>query len=546
MVVKDSVDRGWAWVVLAACFARAFMVIGMNKAFGMFFVEYIEDFQSNSAMVSSIISTQQAMFSISSFLILTVGDRFFTSRPIILFGSVLMGIGFFLSAFAPNVEFLFLSQGILFGMGQAAASGPSVVLLNSYFDKKRGLANSLSNSGGSLGGLILPLIIQALLEEYALQGAQMIVSAMLLNIVVAGALMRPLRTTIPHKNITIDVDANEPKQTETKHIETTNKLNNNEVSMSADDIRMAVYKPEIISSGKHKQFLKLVPENSTQRKRTFSENLHEHRFTPTFKDTEHPHTADVSKIDNLSNIYGSLADVTSSVQSVFLAKRLDSAVEPTSTEKENESCLSTYCLGVINFRILKNHHLKFIYLVGFLAIYGCRLQISYLPPYAKDCGISRRNISYLVTIIGACDFAGRFAVAWIADSKRIQRNHIIASSLIIMGITSVCISFVTTFTTFSIYSVIYGLFGGLYNSFLPLLLVECVGAKNLSTSLAFVIQVHGISISSMAPVLGTIRDLTGSYHWSFYIMGAGMLMASVLLICVEPFVKKLELRRQEK
>ena len=51
---------------------------------------------------------------------------------------------------------------------------------------------------------------------------------------------------------------------------------------------------------------------------------------------------------------------------------------------------------------------------------------------------------------------------------------------------------------------IYGLFGGLYNSLLPLLLVECVGAKNLSTALAFVIQVHGISISSMAPVLGEL------------------------------------------
>jgi hypothetical protein len=59
----------------------------------------------------------------------------------------------------------------------------------------------------------------------------------------------------------------------------------------------------------------------------------------------------------------------------------------------------------VNFKLLKNHHLKFIYLIGCFAVYGCRLQIAYIPPYARDCGISRRDISYLVTIIRACDFA---------------------------------------------------------------------------------------------------------------------------------------------
>ena len=41
------------------------MVIGMNKAFGMFFVEYIETFDSSSSMISTVISVQQVMFSLS-------------------------------------------------------------------------------------------------------------------------------------------------------------------------------------------------------------------------------------------------------------------------------------------------------------------------------------------------------------------------------------------------------------------------------------------------------------------------------------------------
>jgi hypothetical protein len=46
------------------------------------------------------------------------------------------------------------------------------------------------------------------------------------------------------------------------------------------------------------------------------------------------------------------------------------------------------------------------------------------------------------------------------------------------------------------------LFGSVYLPFCPLLLVDAVGADNLSTSLSLLIMVHGISISIMAPVLG--------------------------------------------
>ncbi|XP_052058189.1 monocarboxylate transporter 3-like [Mytilus californianus] len=541
--MKGSVDRGWAWIVLAACFLRSFMVIGINKAFGMFFVEYIEAFESNASTVSVIISTQQIMFSLSSFLILTFGNRFFTFRPIIILGSVLMAAGYFLNAYAPNVQFLFLSQGVLFGIGQAAASGPSVVVLNSYFDKRRGLANSLANSGGSLGGLLLPLIIQALLETYGLQGAQIVISGMLLNIVVSGALLRPMTNNVPQEKLNLEVKVEEEDETKNgNHIKI--NLNQEDLSLSADDIRSKLYKSEKAQKENEKLLINIPQPNNHYRMRTFSENLHEYRVTTVPRQTGIPNSADASKFTNLSNIFGSLADVSSSVQSVFLAKNVEITKRETADD-ETETCFSKYILSVINFKILRNHHLKLVYLLGFLAVFSARLQMAYIPPYARDCGISGRNISYLVTIIGTCDFFGRFGVALIADSKRVKLSSIISASLIIMGITSMCNSFIRDFHTFIAYCVIYGLFGGLYNSVVALLLVDAVGPKNLSPALAFAIQIHGISISAMAPILGFMRDSTGSYTGSFYIMGVGNLLSALLLLFGLPIVKKMELRRQQ-
>ncbi|VDI40998.1 MFS transporter, MCP family, solute carrier family 16 (monocarboxylic acid transporters), member 4 [Mytilus galloprovincialis] len=542
--MKGSVDRGWAWIVLAACFLRAFMVIGIDKTFGMFFVEYIEAFESNASTVSVVISTQQIVYSLSSFLILTFGNRFFTFRPIIILGSVLMAAGYFLNAFAPNVQFLLLSQGVLFGIGHAASAGPSLVVLNSYFDKRRGLANSLANSGGSLGGLLLPLIIQALLETYGLQGAQIVVSGMLLNIVVFAALLRPLTNTVPQDRLNLEVKVEEDDESKNgNHIEI--NLNQEDMYFSADDVRSKLNKSEKENKENEKLLIELPPPNTHYRKRTFSENLHEYRVSTVPPETGSPKSADASKFANLSAIYGSLADVSSSVQSVFLAKN----VEIPKREKEDdetETCFSKYILSVINFKILRNHHLKLLYLLGFLAIFSARLQLAYIPPYARDCGISGREISYLVTIIGTCDFFGRFGVALILDSKRVKLSSIISASLIIMGVTCMCNSFIHDFHTFIAYCVVYGLFGGLYNSVVALLLVDAVGPKNLSTALAFVLQVHGVSTSAMAPILGYIRDSTGSYTGSFYIMGVGNLLSALLLLFGLPIAKKMELRRQQR
>ncbi|XP_076098729.1 monocarboxylate transporter 12-like isoform X1 [Mytilus galloprovincialis] len=542
--MKGSVDRGWAWIVLAACFLRAFMVIGIDKAFGMFFVEYIEAFESNASTVSVIISTQQIVYSVSSFLILTFGNRFFTFRPIIIFGSVLMAAGYFLNAYAPNVQFLLLSQGVLFGIGHAASAGPSLVVLNSYFDKRRGLANSLANSGGSLGGLLLPLIIQALLETYGLQGAQIVVSGMLLNIVVFAALLRPLTNTVPQDRLNLEVKVEEDDESKNgNHIEI--NLNQEDMYYSADDIRSKLNKSEKEKKENEKLLIELPPPNTHYRMRTFSENLHEYRVSTVPLQTGSPKSADASKFANLSAIFGSLADVSSSVQSVFLAKNVEIPKRETEDD-ETETCFSKYILSVINFKILRNHHLKLLYLLGFLAIFSARLQLAYIPPYARDCGISGREISYLVTIIGTCDFFGRFGVALILDSKRVKLSSIISASLMIMGVTCMCNSFIHDFHTFIAYCVVYGLFGGLYNSVVALLLVDAVGPKNLSTALAFVLQVHGVSTSAMAPILGYIRDSTGSYTGSFYIMGVGNLLSALLLLFGLPVAKKMELRRQQR
>ena len=69
---------------------------------------------------------------------------------------------------------------------------PIVSTINTYFNKYRGLANSVFTSGSSLGGLIFGPIYTALFEEYGYTGTFLILSGIFFNIMITGVLMRPI------------------------------------------------------------------------------------------------------------------------------------------------------------------------------------------------------------------------------------------------------------------------------------------------------------------------------------------------------------------
>jgi predicted MFS family arabinose efflux permease len=60
-----------------------------------------------------------------------------------------------------------------------------------YFDENPALAVGIVTSGISLGGVVLPFLLQYLIDYYHWRGAFIIIGAMTLNTCVCGALMRP-------------------------------------------------------------------------------------------------------------------------------------------------------------------------------------------------------------------------------------------------------------------------------------------------------------------------------------------------------------------
>nr|XP_034983854.1 monocarboxylate transporter 3 [Zootoca vivipara] len=184
-------DGGWGWIVLLGCFVITGFSYAFPKAVSIYFKELMHDFHvgySDTAWISSImLAMLYGTGPVSSILVNQFG-----CRPVMLVGGLLASSGMILASFTTNIIELYLTAGVLTGLGMALNFQPSLIMLGSYFDKRRPLANGLAAAGSPVFLSALSPLGQVLLEKFGWRGGFLIMGGLLLNCCTCGALMRPL------------------------------------------------------------------------------------------------------------------------------------------------------------------------------------------------------------------------------------------------------------------------------------------------------------------------------------------------------------------
>ena len=146
-----------AWLV-------CFTTWGYVNSFGVFqtyFTETLGETQTVISWVGSVLLWMIFATSVVSGRALDAG--LFT--PTLFIGSIVQLLGIFANSLCHNFWQLVLAQGLCTGLGSGIIFCPSMGIVTTYFERKRGLAVAIVSTGNSAGGMIYPVLVRVLLPK---------------------------------------------------------------------------------------------------------------------------------------------------------------------------------------------------------------------------------------------------------------------------------------------------------------------------------------------------------------------------------------------
>uniref|UniRef100_A0A8C5LUN8 Monocarboxylate transporter 1 n=1 Tax=Leptobrachium leishanense TaxID=445787 RepID=A0A8C5LUN8_9ANUR len=197
-------EGGWGWVVVVGAFISIGFSYAFPKSITVFFKDIEVIFGATSSEVSWISSIMLAVMyaggPISSVLVNKYG-----SRPIMIGGGCLSGIGLIAASFCNTVVELYFCIGVIGGFGLAFNLNPALTMIGKYFFKKRPIANGLAMAGSPVFLSTLAPLNQYFYSIFGWRGSFLILGGLLLNCCVAGSLMRPIGPKPDTKKVTKEV-----------------------------------------------------------------------------------------------------------------------------------------------------------------------------------------------------------------------------------------------------------------------------------------------------------------------------------------------------
>ncbi|XP_012060518.1 PREDICTED: monocarboxylate transporter 10 [Atta cephalotes] len=139
---------------------------------------------------------------------LTIGTTFFLSpvagiltdkfgiQTTTFVGGAIASVGLLLSSLlTAKVELLFLTYGVMYGLGASLAYTPSLAILGHYFKKYLGLVNGIVTAGSSIFTTLLPSLMEVLILRLGLEGTLRSLAVLTATIMACAILFKPIPLT---------------------------------------------------------------------------------------------------------------------------------------------------------------------------------------------------------------------------------------------------------------------------------------------------------------------------------------------------------------
>lgn len=400
--------------------------------------------------------------------------------------------------------------------------GNCLAMVGQYFQKKRALANSMALSGASLGQMAIPPFISVILEEYSVKGALLILGGVYLQIVIVGALFRPISVVITPETSrdvllsirTLDKGEYDPE--------------GRELSISPHDDASSV-----LSDMSQQRFAEIL-KNKVQREEGMISKIGSMGGSTTSKiffPYASGHNIMSASLANLQRINHKVEIAMSQIISI------ESIDDVKGCTKYCRCCDRWNIPKVIDFSVLKNFKVLF-FCVFYFALQFTALDFAlFLPSIVADRGIDDYRAGLLLSIGGVADLIGRLTCGIVANYGLCARYKIVAGCALTMGINVLVFMSAHAYWQMAIQYAISNAALGANVALLPLVVIESLGLELLPKVLGLILFSAGLGPSFGQAVLGKSVFVNAelyphgvNWSWAVVLWFVDILLTSIVLL----------------
>ncbi|KAJ3608287.1 hypothetical protein NHX12_025336 [Muraenolepis orangiensis] len=188
---REVPDGGWGWLVAVAFFLVEMFTYGTIKSFGIFLQDLVEEFGESNSKVSWVLSICVFVMTFMAPLSSVLTNRF-GFQPVVMLGGALIATGTITSAFTSSINEMYITTGLVAGLGYCLTFLPTVTILSQYFDRRRSLVIAVASMGESVAMFALAPSLAALKSHVGWRRTMVVMGALQGIVVVCGALLRPI------------------------------------------------------------------------------------------------------------------------------------------------------------------------------------------------------------------------------------------------------------------------------------------------------------------------------------------------------------------
>uniref|UniRef100_A0A2K6W4N5 MFS domain-containing protein n=1 Tax=Onchocerca volvulus TaxID=6282 RepID=A0A2K6W4N5_ONCVO len=459
-------DGGYGWIIVIASFFANVVVDGIIYSIGETLVGIWErDFRTTTMQASIAQSLLAGFYFLAGPLASGLANSF-GCRLVVIAGSIITFVGFILSSFVPSLPVLYITFGIIGGIGFGLVYLPSILIVNQYFEKRRALAMGIAVCGSGIGTTVFSQLFPFLLEVCENSWRRFLVYTAFITLfsILCGLCYRKIPLVTSENN-------------EGKPVKP-----NFDLSHEGNDRYDSLSSQIAINYS--------ISMNNNPKAKISQQEMEEMK--------------------------GNLAMTPITTIQVIPQKA------------RKQFSLHAILRSMVDKSLLSDPSFILIAITAFMTLCCLFVPFIFLGKQAITVGATPNQQSYLLLVIGLVNIFGRILCGLISDLPGVDPLVVHNLGVIIGGMATCTVPLLTQYWMYIVYTVPFAWSVACFSSLRAIICIELLGLEKLSNAFGMMMLCMGVAALIGPTLAALLKDLSGSFDLSFYVMGVLLTMSGVL------------------